>query len=144
MRGKEWELLTDDSKRTFTSTSFKISGMADRMGYRLIGVPLKLKNKTELISTAVSFGTVQLPPDGQPIILMADHQTTGGYAKIAHVISAHLPAIAQRKTGDLLKFKLTDIRTAEEKLGSQNKHLQQVQFASKMNIEKLLLHHVTN
>lgn len=144
IKGKEWELLTNDSKTIFAGTYFKISGMADRMGYRLTGVPLELKNKSELISTAVSFGTVQLPPDGQPIILMADHQTTGGYAKIAHVISAHLPAIAQMKTGDLLKFKLTDIKIAEEKLGIKNKHLQQVQFASKMNLEKLLLHYVTN
>jgi antagonist of KipI len=144
IRGREWDLLTEDSRKLFTNSSFKITGMADRMGYRLTGVPLQLNNKIELISTAVSFGTVQLPQDGKPIVLMSDHQTTGGYAKIAHVISSHLPALAQKKTGDTLKFKLTDNKTAEEKVVSQIKHLQQVQFASKMNMEKLLRKHVTH
>ena len=61
-------------------------------------------NKTELISSPVSFGTVQLLPDGQLIILMADHQTTGGYPRVGHVITAHLSQLAQMRPGEKINF----------------------------------------
>lgn len=70
----------------------------------------------ELITSATGFGTVQLLPDGQLIILMADHQTTGGYPKIAHIISAHLPILAQKKPNDVMQFRLTDLESAELKI----------------------------
>ena len=91
------------------------------MGYQLNGIALSLGEQSELISSAVSFGTVQLLPSGQLIVLMADHQTTGGYPRIAHVISAHLPKFAQLRPGARIQFKLTDHRAAEELLTAPEK-----------------------
>jgi antagonist of KipI len=79
---------------------------------------------------------VQLLPNGQLIILMADHQTTGGYPRVAHVISAHLPILAQKKANDVIRFCVTDLQTAETKLAAQQKYLQQLQMASKFRIEE--------
>ena len=83
------------------------------MGFRLDGETLKLKAPTELLSSAVNFGTIQLLPDGQLIVLMADHQTSGGYPRIANVIEYDLPLLAQIGANDKVAFKLIDIRTAE-------------------------------
>jgi len=87
--GHEWERFTTESKENFTMTSFVITKQSDRMGYRLSNIPLHSLTHEEVVSTAVNFGTIQLLPDGGLIILMADHQTTGGYPRVAHVISAH-------------------------------------------------------
>ena len=82
-----------------------------------------MKKNFELISTGVSFGTIQLLPNGQMILLMADHQTTGGYPRIGHVISAHLPKLAQLRQSDCIYFKPTDIQTAEKLLFDQNRRI---------------------
>ena len=83
------------------------------MGFRLDGEPLYLLNKIELISSAVAFGTIQLLPDRQMIILMADHQTSGGYPRVAHVISKDLPIVAQLGANDKVNFELISIEEAE-------------------------------
>lgn len=83
------------------------------MGYRLVGEPLTLSAPTELLSSAVSFGTIQLLPDGQLIVLMADHQTTGGYPRIANVIGIDLPLLAQIGPNNKLAFQLIEIGDAE-------------------------------
>ena len=93
------------------------------MGYQLKGAPLKLERPMELVSSAVSFGTVQLLPNGQLIVLMADHQTTGGYPRVAHVVSAHLPKLAQLRPSDTIQFKLMDLEAAEQLLVSRQKEL---------------------
>jgi antagonist of KipI len=84
------------------------------MGFRLVGEQIALSAPLELLSSAVSVGTIQLLPDGQLIVLMADHQTTGGYARIAHVISYDLPLVAQLGTNDKITFQLVDITEAED------------------------------
>jgi antagonist of KipI len=111
--GAEFEKLTEETKKNFTSQSFAIRHESDRMGFRLNGESLGLAEKFELISSAVSFGTVQLLPDGQLIILMADHQTTGGYPRIAHIISRDLPLAAQLGANDKLNFQPVTIYEAE-------------------------------
>jgi antagonist of KipI len=83
------------------------------MGYRLDGVRLSLLHRFELVSSSVTFGTIQLLPDGQTIILMADHQTTGGYPRIGNVISVDLPLLAQCGPGDGVSFKLVTTEEAE-------------------------------
>ena len=93
------------------------------MGYQLKGNPLSLQQPLELVSSAVSFGTVQLLPDGQLIVLMADHQTTGGYPRIAHVITAHLPKLAQLRPSESIQFKWTDMEEAEQLLIGRKKEL---------------------
>jgi antagonist of KipI len=97
-----------------------------------------MKEQKQLVSSAVSFGTLQLLPSGQLIVLMADHQTTGGYPRVANVISAHLPLLAQSRTNDAFSFAITDIHTAEQKLLQQFNYLQQVQYAAGFKIEKIL------
>lgn len=136
--GNEWNWLTEKSQQVFQSKSFKVSAVADRMGYRLRGSTLKVKEQKQLVSSAVSFGTLQLLPNGQLIVLMADHQTTGGYPRIGHVISAHLPALAQMKPNDALTFKVVNMETAEQKLLKQHQYLLSVQYASAFKIEKIL------
>jgi antagonist of KipI len=135
--GSEWHSLTKESQRDFQNHWFQVRNEADRMGFRLSGPPLKLKEEEQLVSSGVSFGTVQLLPGGQLIILMADHQTTGGYPRIAHIISAHLPVLAQKKPNDALQFVMTDLPTAEAKLVKQQKYLREIAIACKFRIENL-------
>ena len=134
--GNEWERLTAESKEIFLMTSFVITNQSDRMGYRLNNIPLPVMSNEEIISSAVSFGTVQLLPDGKLIVLMADHQTTGGYPRIAHVISAHHSKLAQLKAGDKIYFRLTDQQTAEELYIKQQQHLLQLQNACTFRVEE--------
>lgn len=100
----EYEELDDQSKETMDNVSFTISKDSNRMGYRLQGKPLQLVSKKELISSAVTKGTIQLLPDGQIIILTADAQTTGGYPKLGYVCSADLNYLAQLGAGESFSF----------------------------------------
>ena len=134
--GNEWERLTTESKENFTLTPYTISQQSDRMGYRLNNIPLPVISKEEVISSGVSFGTVQLLPDGKLIILMADHQTTGGYPKVAHVISAHHSRLAQMKAGDRIHFRLTSQQMAEDLLIKQQQHLLQLQNACTFRLQE--------
>lgn len=129
IKGHEWDQLTCPSQHTLTDEKFMINPLSDRMGYQLKGTDLKREQDTELISSGVSFGTIQLLPNGQLIVLMADHQTTGGYPRIGHVISAHLPKLAQLRPGDSINFIITDIETAEEMLIAQQQELNILQRA---------------
>ena len=138
IEGPEWNWLTAESQQAFTSSTFTVSKVADRMGYRLKGMELKVKEQKQLVSSGVTFGTVQLLPSGQLIVLMADHQTTGGYPRVANIISAHLPALAQMKPNDQFNFRLTDISKAERKLLQQHQYLLSVQHASSFKIKNLL------
>jgi biotin-dependent carboxylase uncharacterized domain len=83
---------------------FTVSAQSDRMGFRLQGAKLERSGAEELLSSAVSPGTVQVPPDGQPVVLMADAQTIGGYPQAAHVITVDLPLVAQLRPGDRMRF----------------------------------------
>lgn len=134
--GNEWERLTAAAKENFLMTSLTISQHSDRMGYKLNTVPLQSSLNEEVVSSAVTFGTVQLLPDGGVIVLMADHQTTGGYPRVAHVISAHHSRLAQMKAGDTVRFRFTNQQTAEELLMKQQQHLLQLQNACTFRLQK--------
>jgi antagonist of KipI len=136
--GNEWNRLNDQSKEKFFDQSFLITNHSDRMGYHLKSKALSTITNEEVVSSAVSFGTVQLLPDGQLIVLMADHQTTGGYPRIAHVISAHLSRLAQMKPGEQFNFRFTDQQMAEELFIKQQQHLRQLQNACKFKLDELL------
>jgi antagonist of KipI len=136
--GNEWNRLTSKSKERFLQKPFLITNQSDRMGYRLHGRALTMKKEEELVSSAVCFGTIQLLPEGQPIVLMADHQTTGGYPRIAHVISAHHSRMAQLRAGESIQFELTDQSTAEKLLLKQKQHLLQLQNACKFRLGEVL------
>lgn len=135
IEGNEWSWLDKASQEKFLKNPFYVSHNSDRMGYRLASESLQATIKTELISSAVSFGTIQLLPGGQLIILMADHQTTGGYPRLGNIISAHLSKLAQMKAGDKIYFKFTDHQTAEALLIKQQQHLHQLQIACKLRLE---------
>jgi len=102
------------------------------MGYRLEGVELPLRNPVELLSEGVAFGTVQLPPDGMPIVLMADRQTTGGYPRIGEVASVDLPLIAQLKPGDRLRFRPISVEEAQQLYLTNEQDLEQARAAIAM------------
>lgn len=134
--GHEWDWITQESKDEFLSTLFTVTQQSDRMGYKLKNAPLILNRNDELISSPVSFGTIQLLPNGQLIILMADHQTAGGYPRIAHIISADHSKAAQLKAGDEIRFKMTGQHEAENLFFKQQQHLHQLQNACKFRLEE--------
>ncbi|HEU4632450.1 MAG TPA: biotin-dependent carboxyltransferase family protein [Flavisolibacter sp.] len=137
--GSEWHWMTSEAQEIFQNSWFQITIDADRMGYKLAGPELETNTSEQLVSSAVSFGTVQLLPNGQLIVLMADHQTTGGYPRVAHVITAHLPILAQKKPNDVIQFRITDLETAEAKIAKQQRYLQQLQLASKFRMDEWLV-----
>jgi len=111
--GPEAHYFEIQGLRSFLSTEYTVTAQSDRMGYRLSGEPIKHKGgMTNIISAGISLGTVQVPGDGQPIILMADCQTSGGYARIANVIAADLTLIAQMRPADKIRFKETTLDIA--------------------------------
>jgi antagonist of KipI len=95
-----------DALKTVAGVSFRISPSSNRMGYRLQGPPLRRIHEGELISEPVGIGAIQVPAAGEPILLMADRQTAGGYPKIGHVIAADLPLAGQLAPGDFIEFVL--------------------------------------
>ncbi len=107
------DLFTDESLALFQSQHYRISPASERMGYRLEGQPLRRTSSEELLSAPTCFGTIQVPNDGQPIVLMADRQTTGGYARIAQVASVDLAQIAQRVPGQSLGFEVVTVEQAQ-------------------------------
>ena len=98
--------------QVFGQARFTLGTESNRMGYRLRGPSLELARTAALLSSATPAGTVQVPPSGQPILLMADRQTTGGYATIATVISADLPVAGQLAPGDWIAFEACECREA--------------------------------
>ena len=134
--GNEWEELTLRSKADLTSSGYTIRGLSDRMGYHLKGNLLELSRPKEMVSAAVGFGTIQLLPSGRLVILMADHQTTGGYPRVGHVISAHLPKLAQLNPGETIQFKQVDVEKAEELLISQQQELRIVARACEERLNR--------
>jgi antagonist of KipI len=127
--GAHTDLLTADARRQLTTTTFRVSSSSDRMGYRLEGGDLAFRAPLELISDGVAFGTVQLPPGGAPIVLMADRQTTGGYPRIGEVASIDLPLIAQLKPADRLHFRFVSLDDAQRMYLDQEQELAQARIA---------------
>ena len=114
--GPQAEYFAPDSVDTFLSNPYKVSLSSDRMGYRLAGPRLNLRDGAELLSEGLAAGAIQVPADGQPIVMMSDCATAGGYLKIATVIAADLPLLAQCRPGmDEVRFSLITIEAAQEK-----------------------------
>ena len=107
----------------FFTQSYKVSPSSDRMGLRLMGKSLQRKVSTDITSRAVVCGTIQVPADGQPIVLMADAQTLGGYPQIAHVCAVDLPLAGQLKANDVVEFSLITAHDAQELLKKREAHI---------------------
>lgn len=104
MVGRHHEQFDDGSRDAFFSQPWRVSPHSNRMAYRLEGPRLKRRRAVEVLSEPTCLGTVQVPNDGAPIVLMADHQTTGGYPKIAEVAGVDIPCLAQVSPGASVRF----------------------------------------
>lgn len=135
--GHEWNWLREEQKQKFQQPHYKLDKRSDRMGCRLSGEPLLIKRGEELVSSAVNFGTIQLLPDGSPVVLMADHQTTGGYPRIGHVIKADHSKMAQLKPGDPVQFRLVTQQEAEQSYIRQQDYLIHLSKALRLKLSGL-------
>ncbi|HHY20943.1 MAG TPA: biotin-dependent carboxyltransferase, partial [Bacilli bacterium] len=111
--GPDSDFFTSEGIDTFLTNQYTVSNEADRMGYRLQGEPITHSKSANILSDSVTFGTIQVPAEGLPIVMMADRQTTGGYPRIAHVITVDLPRLAQLKHGDDVYFTSVDLEEAQ-------------------------------
>lgn len=109
--------FTPEGIRTFYESDYTLSPSFDRMGYRLQGSPIEKAITKELISEGMTMGSIQVPADGQPIVMMADSPTAGGYPKIANVARTSLPLLAQCEAGvSRIRFRETEVEETQEKL----------------------------
>ncbi len=114
MQGLQIHYFSKKSQDDFFTREYKISKFTDRMGMRLEGVKLENMINKNIKSEGITKGSIQVPGDGQPIILLADHPTIGGYPKIANVITADYDKLVQKVPGSIIKFKLVDLSVAEK------------------------------
>jgi KipI family sensor histidine kinase inhibitor len=112
LRGIQAEWFTEEAHRLFSENFYEISPYSDRTGTRLKGPGLRLLEPREMVSQPVVAGSVQVPPDGQPIVLMSERQTIGGYPQIGHVISADIPKLARAWPGTHVRFRQVDLDEA--------------------------------
>ncbi len=124
--GPQAEYFPTGSIMALISGPYTVSPQSDRMGYRLEGPPLVHKGPAEIITDATPAGAIQVPASRQPILLLADRQTTGGYPKIAVVISADQPLAAQLVPGDWVRFTLVELAEAREALRHQRRCMDEV------------------
>jgi allophanate hydrolase len=117
--GPQADYFTDEAVKTFLSSVYTVSPQSDRMGFRLDGPHLAHAKGYNIISDGVMPGSIQVPGSGQPIVLMADHQTTGGYPKIATVVSADLPLVGRRRPGRTIRFAAIEVEEAERLRAAQ-------------------------
>ena len=121
--GPQQDRFTKAAVATLSEAEFRISVNADRMGIRLDGPKLAHRAGWDIVSDAIPLGAIQVPGSGQPILLLADHQTTGGYPKIATAISADLPLIGRRRPGDPIRFAAVSAEEAIELARAESRRL---------------------
>ncbi|MFF0826633.1 biotin-dependent carboxyltransferase family protein [Brevibacillus sp. NPDC003359] len=134
IRGDQFDDFTAESRKSFFEQAFQVSPQSDRMGYRLAGPTLALTSSLELISSAVTMGTIQVPPDGQPIILMADRQTIGGYPKIGYVATVDLPIIAQLRPGETMLFQEISLHDAQRALYERERTMDEIKLGMELTV----------
>ena len=114
LRGPQFDYFSKESQRDFFSKEYKISNLTDRMGMRLEGAVMKNIVSTNIRSEGIIKGAIQVPADGQPIILLTDYPTIGGYPKIANVTSADYNLLIQKTPGEKIFFELIKLHEAEQ------------------------------
>lgn len=125
IKGHEYDWFTAQSVEQMINTPFTINRKSNRMGYSLDGIPIHKNQKQELLSTAVTIGTIQVTSSGQAIILMADCQTTGGYPRIGQIAAVDIPVCAQLRPGEQITFEHIEIEEAEALYLEQIRRLSQ-------------------
>ncbi len=124
--GPQEGMFTKQGKETFLSNEYTVTSEFDRMGCRLEGPFVAHKETADMISDGIAFGAVQVPSHGKPIVLLSDRQTTGGYAKIATVISVDIPKLVQRKTDHKIRFQAISVEEAQELLLDETNEFKQM------------------
>ena len=119
--GPQTDVFTKQGIETFLSEEYTVTSDFDRMGCRLDGPFISTKNGSDIISDGIAFGAVQVPSHGKPIIMLADRQTTGGYAKIATVASVDIPKLVQRKTDHKIRFRVISVEEAQNLIDAELK-----------------------
>lgn len=132
--GPQDDYFTENGIETFFSSEYTATNNCDRMGYTLEGEKIQHKNGADIISDGISMGAIQVPSKGMPIIMMADRQTTGGYTKIANVITVDLPKVAQAKPGDKIIFKKSTLEESRNLIKELQYKIDE--FKQQINIQK--------
>ena len=128
--GPQDDMFTEHGIETFLSESYVVTPEFDRMGCRLDGEIIEHKGESgDIISDGIAFGAIQVPTAGKPIIMLSDRQTTGGYTKIANVISADFRILAQLKAGDRVRFAQVSVAAAQDALLTQRAALKTLRTA---------------
>jgi antagonist of KipI len=134
--GRHWEIFAPDVRERFVASEYRIAANSDRMGYRLDGPALPFPNAGSLISEGVAFGTIQVPPDGMPIVLMANRQTTGGYPRIGEVAAVDLPLLAQLPPGDTVRLSPITLQRSQELYLERERQLALMREAVSMRLRQ--------
>jgi len=113
-KGLQWDWFDNQNRKLFFQKAYQVSTLSNRMGLRLSGESILSSKGNEIITEGMPLGAIQIPGNGQPILSFVEHQTTGGYPKLANVISADLYKVGQLKPGDNFKFQLIDFPEAEK------------------------------
>ncbi len=122
--GLQDDAFTEEGVQTFLSSAYTVTPQSDRIGYRFQGPKIQHKGGADIVSDGIPFGAVQVAGDGMPIVLLADRGTTGGYTKIATVISADLAGLAQATPGDTVSFQPVSVEEAHQALRQQEDRIQ--------------------
>ncbi|ASE36221.1 5-oxoprolinase subunit C family protein [Staphylococcus pettenkoferi] len=125
VKGPQFDRFSSDAVNAMSSSEYQISEQSDRMGYRLRGSEIPPEESADIISEPVALGSVQVPNDGNPIILLNDKQTVGGYTKIATVTQADLSILAQKQPGETIRFEWVTVEEAIESLQQLDEALQE-------------------
>jgi biotin-dependent carboxylase-like uncharacterized protein len=129
--GPQQDRFSPRGVETFLSSGYTVSPQSDRMGYRLEGPKIEHTQGADIISEAIARGAVQIPGDGLPIIMLWDAQVSGGYTKIANVISADLDGLAQVMPGEKLRFSVVTLEEAHQALGEERTRWGKIQGLTK-------------
>ena len=121
--GPQEDCFAAEGIEAFLNQDFTVSNDSDRMGLRLDGPKVRHAAGYNIVSDGIATGAIQVPGDGKPIVLLADHQTTGGYPKIATVISADMPALGRATPGATIRFKAVTVEEAQSARNAHERHL---------------------
>jgi len=126
--GPQESAFTKEGLAQFFSSQYAVTPASDRMGIKMEGAKIETHAGSDIISDGIAAGSVQVPASGQPIVMMADRQTTGGYAKIATVISADLHLLAQARPGDFVRFVPVTVREAQDIARRAAREMKQLEY----------------
>ena len=136
--GPQDDMFTKQGKETFLNGEYTVTSDFDRMGCRLEGPYIAYKEKTDIISDGIAFGSVQVPSQGKPIILLSDRQTTGGYAKISTVATVDIPKLVQLKTDGKIRFTAISVAEAQQLMVDEMKEMENFREQIYQNCKEVL------